>query len=410
MPVLKLTERAVARLRAPDASGRQMLYFDTELKGLAVLVSGVSNVKSYVVQRPLPGGKTRRVTIAQTNVISLADAIEEAKLVLATFYRGQDPKATRRGEATLRSALDDYLTARADLKPRSAAAYRASVELHLSPWLDLPMRDVTRDMVEDRLRAIAKGVAGNGNRTGNATANLAMRAFRVLYNYVADRAPAGNPLPANPVRLRKVWLPVEPRTRSVKAEELPKFYRAVCELPNAVARDYLLFTLFTGFRRREAAALRWSEVDLRAKVIRLPGERTKASRPLDLPMTDLVYDLLVARRAIGGATFVFPSSSRSGHIEEPKFPLRMVAATSGIAVSIHDLRRTFITTAEGTDMSVMALKSLVNHSLGPGVTEGYIQMTAERLREPAQKVADRLKVLCGIAPVSGQNIVRIGDG
>jgi hypothetical protein len=42
--------------------------------------------------------------------------------------------------------------------------------------------------------------------------------------------------------------------------------------------------------------------------------------------------------------------------------------------------RTF-TVAEATDISPMALKALVNHSLGSDVTSGYIQITAERLRE-----------------------------
>jgi len=46
----------------------------------------------------------------------------------------------------------------------------------------------------------------------------------------------------------------------------------------------------------------------------------------------------------------------------------------------------------------MALKALVNHSLGGDVTEGYVQMKIERLREPAQRIADKLKELCGIVP------------
>ena len=40
--------------------------------------------------------------------------------------------------------------------------------------------------------------------------------------------------------------------------------------------------------------------------------------------------------------------------------------------------------------------ALVNHSLGDDVTAGYVQMTVERLREPAQRVVDRLKELCAI--------------
>ena len=52
-------------------------------------------------------------------------------------------------------------------------------------------------------------------------------------------------------------------------------------------------------------------------------------------------------------------------------------------------------------MSVLALKALVNHSLGKGVTEGYVQMSVERLREPAQRVADKLKSLCGVVTLEG---------
>jgi integrase len=114
--------------------------------------------------------------------------------------------------------------------------------------------------------------------------------------------------------------------------------------------------LFTGLRRREASELRWTEVDLRERVIRLAAVRAKAGRKLDLPMADVVYDLLVARRALWNATWVFPSNGKTGHIEEPKFALKQVMAATGIAVSVHDLRRTFITVAEASDISPLALR------------------------------------------------------
>ena len=60
MPVIRLTEKAIAKLRAPDPSRKQSLHWDKSLKGFGVLVSGVSKAKSYVVQHVLPGGRTRR--------------------------------------------------------------------------------------------------------------------------------------------------------------------------------------------------------------------------------------------------------------------------------------------------------------------------------------------------------------
>jgi integrase len=110
-------------------------------------------------------------------------------------------------------------------------------------------------------------------------------------------------------------------------------------------------------------------------------------------MSDVVHGILAARWAIGDTTFVFPANRRTGHIEEPKFALAQVAAECGVRVSVHDLRRTFITVAEST-VSMMELKALVNHAVGSDVTARYVVI--ERLREPAQRVADRLKTLCGI--------------
>ncbi len=417
MPKLKLTKRAIERLPAPHPSGRQVLYWDTELRGFGVLVSGTTNAKTYVVQRKLPNGKTRRLTVGPTNVFKLDEARVEAEGKLADLYKGIDPKAARRAgaNATLRKTLDDYLEARPDLREKTRADYRWTVERRLAAWLDLPLREITPEMVEARHRGIKEEVerraAGRQDHggiriTGNAAANGAMRAFRILWNFAAERMPD---LPPNPVRrLRRQWFPVERRERLVRAEELPRFYEAILALPSRTQRDYLLLLLFTGLRRREATSLRWTEVDIAERVIRLPARRTKAGRKLDLPMTDFVRDLLIARRGLGkDGEFVFPSDSKSGHLSEPKFPLGQVAKATGISVSAHDLRRTYVTVAEGTDISPLALKALLNHSLGSDVTSGYVIVTAERLREPAQRVCDRLKKLCNVAPAEAENVEKL---
>ncbi len=55
----------------------------------------------------------------------------------------------------------------------------------------------------------------------------------------------------------------------------------------------------------------------------------------------------------------------------------------------------------------LALKMLVGHSVGGDVTAGYVQMSTERLRSVAQKVTDRMKILCGIDDVIDANVARI---
>ena len=53
--------------------------------------------------------------------------------------------------------------------------------------------------------------------------------------------------------------------------------------------------------------------------------------------------------------------------------------------------------AESCDIPLYALKGLVNHSMGNDVTAGYVIAGPERLREPMQKVTNRLKGLIGLA-------------
>ena len=192
--------------------------------------------------------------------------------------RGQGPEGgAARAPPPVRSGASSilYLKARKDLRERSVENYRHAVERHLETWLDRPLGKITADMVEDRHAAI-------GEAAGPAAANGAMRAFRALWNFALDR---DSTLPANPARrLKRAWFPMPPRERLVRAVELPSFCKAVDALPSRTHRDYLLLLLFTGLRRREAAELRWSEVDFTEGVIRLPAGRTKAGRRLNLPM------------------------------------------------------------------------------------------------------------------------------
>jgi integrase len=394
MPRIKLTERSIQQLKAPDPSGKQVLHWDAELKGFGVLCSGVSTSKTFVVQRTLPNGNTRRVTLAAVNEITLTRARNDAADMLVDLRKGKDPKVR---SMTLRGALEAYLQKYdAKLSENSKASYREKVEKRLTAWLDKPLNSITREAVEKRHSDIAKEIAAGNKGKGETSANAAMVTLRLLWNFAMEQDPT---LPPNPVRLRKQWFPEQRRERIVEEHQMRDFYDAVTALKSDVARDYILFVLFTGLRRREAAMLRWEHVDFDRRIVRVPADMTKAKRKLDLPMTDFVHDLLSARRKVGiePSGFVFPShGKKTGYLAEPKFPLDAVAEACGVQVSVHDLRRTFITIAEQAEISPLALKALVNHSLGRDVTEGYVQMRVERLRQPAQRITDLLCRLCGI--------------
>ncbi|MEJ2122374.1 MAG: Arm DNA-binding domain-containing protein [Alphaproteobacteria bacterium] len=101
MPSLKLTKSAVDRLKAPHPSGKlEVLYWDVELRGFGVRVSGKSSTKSYIVQRDIEGTrKCRQITIGPTNLVTIDEARDEAWSLLRDMRKGIDPKEKRRAEA-----------------------------------------------------------------------------------------------------------------------------------------------------------------------------------------------------------------------------------------------------------------------------------------------------------------------
>jgi integrase len=153
-------------------------------------------------------------------------------------------------------------------------------------------------------------------------------------------------------------------------------------------RDYFLLILFTGMRRVEAASLRWKNVDMQLKTFTL--QDTKNRETHTLPMSDFLYELFFRRNQLKSSEFVFPAKSRTGHILEPRKAMLKIAELSGVPFTIHDLRRTFATTADGLDLPAYALKRLLNHKMSNDVTAGYIMLDVERLRKPMQMITDFL--------------------
>lgn len=151
-------------------------------------------------------------------------------------------------------------------------------------------------------------------------------------------------------------------------------------------RDYLLLLILTGLRRNEGASLRWEDVDLTGRTLTVRD--TKNHEDHTLPLSDFLFDLLSRRKTQAISQFVFPGGGRSGYIYEPRKYIDTITAATGIAFTLHDLRRTFITVAESLDIPAYALKRLLNHKMSNDVTAGYIIADVERLRLPMQRITD----------------------
>ena len=406
---MKLTKTAVEKLKPPAAG--QAFFRDDELRGFALRITA-AGTKSYVVEK-LVGRKVRRITIGRANVLSAEVARKRAQEMLGKIAGGRDPveeKAIAEARSvTLLQGLEAYLEARKELKPTTAAQYRKVIEgkekkndtpLALADWKNRALVDITPDMVERRHKKL-------GDERGEAWANLAMRVLRALFSFAEAKYEdaKGRPIiTVNPVRkLSRVraWYPNERRNTYIKINDLAAWFGGVQSLSGNTGHDYLLTVLMTGLRREEAATLLWSDINLKTKTLTV--RETKNGDPLTLPISTQLAELLTKRKVTAKNQWVFPGQKKKAHLTEPKMFTEAVAVTCGIKTSIHDLRRTFATIAEGLDISTLTLKRLLNHRSGENdVTTGYVILDVERLRKPVQMIND---LMWKAMTAKGKNVV-----
>lgn len=387
-------------------------YKDSELSGFYMRATqGKQQInKTYLVIAKLRGSRrTVTVTLGRHPVMPAEVARAQAKQALAWLAQGIDPNQQKHEQLkaqecerqaiaavdrvksiTVGELLEEYLAIR-KLKPYTSAKYREVLRHVAADWLNRPITSITRDMIQERHIAITNH--------SPAVANYAMRILRSIYNYAiaiyedADGKPILMHNPVDRLKHARLWNHIPRRQTVLRPHQLKEWYQAVQSLTYTDARDILLIEIFTGLRHSEVVGLRWRNVDFQSNVVLI--EDTKNKSPHMLPMSTYVHDILLDRRQ-PNQEFVFPSRGVCGHITDIGHAIQQVTSISSIKFCEHDLRRTFETTAESLDVSYYTLKRLLNHKTGGDPTAGYIVVSAERLRETAQRIADYLALQMGM--------------
>ena len=391
---LTIARRAIDNLEPAE---KPWIAWDDKLTGFGVLVHP-SGVKSFIVNYRLgSGGRSapnKRLVIGRCDRLAPEQARREAHRLLGMVAMGEDPAAARARSCRmppLKQAFEDYMKANPKRKASTNENYRDRFERPLADWLARPLDSITRSDVEDRFNRITE-------QRGWATANQCMSLLRSVYR----RPCVDFEGLANPVDL---WLagggrfhPKPRRKIPPPAEVLPCWRRGIeAVVSNPAIRDVFWFGMYTGMRRGEVLPLRWDRVDREAGIFRVDETKTRAL--LELPITRQLAAILERRWAEGGhlkGGWVFPSAtSRTGYFVKLTYFHRRISEAGGARFWFHGMRNCFITVAERELLLPHALtKRLVNHAPPNDVTEGYAaDWTIGQLREPAQRIADRIEAL-----------------
>jgi integrase len=290
----KLTALAKQPLTSPARIG--------DGAGLHLLVKpGQAGGGAWVLRYPF-GGKRRDMGLGTYPAVGLAEARETAETARRLIRRGLDPLAEREAQkaaqaqaaadakaqaVTFRDAAQATVEAKRDgwSNPKHAAQWLATLEQHAYPLIgDMTVAEVDTQAVLRVLRPIWPAIPETASR------------LRQRMEAVLDLARVRGWRPKdqeNPARWRGLLSEELPPPRRVKRvahrpalpwQELPAFMGELAKV-GGMGAVALRFAILTAARTGEVRGMTWAEVDTRAALWTVPGDRMKARRTHRVPLS-----------------------------------------------------------------------------------------------------------------------------
>lgn len=316
-------------------------------KGLRLVVH--PNGSKYWVLRYVrlkPDGTTGETTTGLGTYpdVGIGEARDKADAARGLIREGIKPAVHRkverarnveRGEATFRAVSEEWLKRH---KARWSAHHHERNEGLLRRILwdelgDLPIHEITESMLlKPLLEAYDSGIRESARR--------ARAVAQQVFRYAKDTHRATHNPALDLADSRLLEKPKVEHFAAIKAKQVGPMLRAlVASQVDPVTAAALRIMLYTGLRDASLRAARWREIDLRARVWTLPGERMKSGREHRVPLPKQAVAVLseLARLTRKNANaFIFKGRGKDGYLAENT--LRLALHGLGFKVTAHGFR------------------------------------------------------------------------
>jgi integrase len=358
---MKLTKASVAALAIP-AGKSERFEWDDDLPGFGVRIRGGS--ATWVVQYRV-GAQQRRESLGDIRKVELEAARKIARKRFAQAELGTDPVAERAkmrlaeaaAKLSLAKVVERYLANKFEqLRPNTYVQARLHLEQYWKPLSNRSITSIKRADVAARLQELIaeRGRTAAARARGNLSALFAWAMREGLCE-------------ANPVlNTNDPAEGIEARDRVLSDAELAAVWRACGD--DDFGRIVKLLIL-TGCRREEIGGLKWSEIDLEAGVLTVPGSRTKNHKTHILGLPTAALDILRSVPKRGGRELVFGGGStgfNAWSYATAAMHVR-IANAEGKALphwTLHDLRRSCRTGMGKLGIAPHIAERVLNHAKG----------------------------------------------
>lgn len=399
----KITKRTVDALKPKP--GRDAFLWDGELKGFGVRMKP-SGAAAFLIQYRNAEGRTRRQVIGKVGTLTPDEARTLAIAKLAAVAKGGDPAEDRqvdRASMTVEQLCTRYIEAtkkglimgkhRRPKKASTLATDCGRIKRHIVPLLGRrKVKDLTTPDINRFMRDVAAGKTAADVKTGfrgraivEGGAGTAARTVGLLGGILSYAVSEGI-IAHNPARGVKRKADERRRVRLTK-EQYKVLGDALVEAEARAERREAITAIrliaLTGCRRGEIERLRWSEVDIDGRCLRLVDSKEGATvRPLGSPA------ITILEKLPRDGVYVLPGRDIKKHfVGLPKAWVRITGNVRALAgLTPHGLRHAFASIANDLGYSEPTIAALLGHAAA-GVTQRYIHALDSALLAAADRVA-----------------------
>lgn len=377
----------IKRFRFTDKNIREIepnkkrQYFHDSVETDLLLQVTPTGVKTFYLYKKIDGQPVRYKL--GNDDMSVKKARQEAVKIRAQIMSGKNPQKARRElreESTLEQMFQKFME---EKKPRLS---HNTYDEYQRMW----DKDIKKAFGNKKISQISVDSIKRFHRkyaTKPYYANRCVVLIRTMYNlFIKDGTYKGTN-PTSGVKLNKE----ESRVRYMEHSEIERFFNALNESNDSVSKNAIIMMLFTGARKGNVYRMKWDEIDMDAKIWKIP--RTKTSKNETIPLADSAIELLkYIQNNSADEIYVFPSeTSASGHIEDVKSVWNTLKKKAQLSnIRLHDLRHTLATymVAQGAN-PFMVQRALTHKSIKS--TQVYVNLGVEHLRDKLNETINTIQ-------------------
>jgi len=326
-------------------------------------------------------------------LVKNAKSREEAVIALQSnvyqIFSKQHNLKTEKEKIEFKEFAKIYIENYAKVKKKSWKSDYSFLSAHLIPYFKGNQLDeITQLQVE---KYIAMRIE---DEVTKSTINRELACLRKMLNKAIDWGYGDD----NPVSRVKFFSEKDNLIERILTEDEE---RLLLKLSPEQLKSIIIFAIHTGMRKSEILSMKWKNIDLEKREIKV--DNTKSGKSRIVPINEELYvELLELKRKSGNSIWLFQNPKTENPLKDVKRSFKEACRKAGIQdLRFHDFRHTFASRLIEKGVDIITVKDLLGHSTVK-ITERYTHSNRNQKR-------NAVELLSGKKPKNRENLLHICD-